>query len=107
MKATFLKLSLAVCVALVAGPSLAQPAASAPAASAEAAAVALPHPACRCPGMVTRRFRSPMLARRWAASVRCGRSACRGHRPCLRNVSFRRVGYMTVATVRCRCRLGY
>ena len=104
MNSALLKLTLAACAVMIAGPSLAQPA---PAAPADDAHVALPYPGCRCPGTVMRRFRSPMLARRWAATVRCGRSACRGHRPCLKNVMFRHVGLMTVATVRCRCRLGY
>jgi len=104
MNAAFLKLSLAACAALLAGPSLAQPG---PDASTDNAGVAVPHPgpSCRCPGMVTRRFRSPMLARRWAATVRCGPGHCPRHRPCLKNVNLRHVGMWTVATVRCRCRL--
>lgn len=104
MNSALLKLTLAACAALVAGPSLAQPA-PAPAPAAGDDHVALPFPGCRCPGTMTRRFRSPLLARRWAATVRCGRSACRWHRPCLKNVSFKHVGLITVATVRCRCRL--
>jgi len=103
MKPILLKLTLAACAAMVATPTFAQPEAAAPA-STEAAIVG---PMCKCPGQVMRRFRSPMLARKWAWTVRCGPSHCRGHKRCLKNVSIRRIGYMTVATVRCRCRLGY
>jgi hypothetical protein len=103
MKPTLLKLTLAVCAAMVATPTFAQPDAAAPA-SPEAAIVS---PMCKCPGMVTKRFRSLMLARRWAASVHCARGRCPHHKPCLKNVTIRNVGYMAVATVRCRCRLGY
>jgi hypothetical protein len=104
MKPIFLKLTLAACASMVAAPTFAQPEA---AATGDAAKVAMPAPSCRCPGMVTRRFRSLMLARRWAASVHCARGRCPHNKPCLKNVSIRNVGYMAVATVRCRCRLGY
>ncbi|MEA2999151.1 MAG: hypothetical protein QOH04_1147 [Sphingomonadales bacterium] len=102
MKPTLLKLTLAACAAMVAAPTFAQPEA---AATDDQAKVAMPAPSCRCPGQQMRRFRSLMLARRWAASVRCGHSYCPRHRPCLKNVTIRRAGYMVVATVRCRCRL--
>jgi hypothetical protein len=102
MKPILLKLTLVACAAMVATPTFAQPEA---AATADQAKVAMAYPACRCPGQVMKRFRSPMLAKRWAASVRCGRSVCRGHRPCLKNINIHRVGIIYVATVRCRCRL--
>jgi hypothetical protein len=102
MKPTLLKLTLAACAAMVATPTFAQPDAPAPVTPA-----AVVMPMCKCPGMVTKRFRSLMLARRWAASVRCGPGHCPGRRPCMKNVSIRPMGYMVVATVRCRCRVSY
>jgi len=103
MKPTLLKLTLAVCASMVAAPTFAQPE---PAGTDDTAKAGMPAPSCRCPGAVTRRFRSLMLARRWAASVHCARGRCPGNRPCLKNVQIRNVGYMAVATVHCRCRLG-
>jgi hypothetical protein len=105
MKPAFLKLTLAACAAMVAGPTFAQPEAAAPA--TEVANAAVVGPMCRCPGEQVRRFRSPMLARRWAASVRCARGRCPGHRPCMKTVKFTQTRYMTIAVVRCRCRVGY
>jgi hypothetical protein len=101
MKPALLKLTLAACAAMVATPTFAQPDAAAPAAP-EAMAV----PMCKCPGQVVKRFRSPVLARKWAASVRCARGHCPRNLPCLKNVMIHRVGIIYVATVRCRCRLG-
>jgi hypothetical protein len=104
MKPTLLKLTFVACAAMVATPTFAQPEA---AATADQAKVAIAYPSCRCPGQVVRRFRSLMLARHWAASVRCARGGCPRNRPCLKNVQIRRVGYMVVATVRCRCSVSY
>ncbi|MEA3037713.1 MAG: hypothetical protein QOE79_226 [Sphingomonadales bacterium] len=103
MKPIFLKLTLAACAAMIATPTFAQPEAAAPAAAEANAAAILP--VCKCPGEVVKRFRSPILARKWAASVRCGPGRCKGRLPCLKNVSIKRVGIIFVATVRCRCRL--
>ncbi|MEA3037743.1 MAG: hypothetical protein QOE79_256 [Sphingomonadales bacterium] len=104
MKPIFLKLTLAACAAMVASPTFAQPEpAAAPA--TEAATAAAVGPMCRCPGEQVRRFRSSMLARKWAASVRCARGHCK--RPCMKTVKFTRTRYMTIAVVRCRCRVGY